>query len=411
MKFLQFKKLFALLLILATGILTVACGSDQDAVHSEEGPAAGSQEVGHVGLSGHNDGQANDILMEDENIEKFGIEVREAGPGELSLHIELPGEITADPDRLVHIVPRISGVAREVKVSLGDFVRRDQLLAVLESRDLSDLKSTFLVAREQVSLTEATFKREERLYSEHISSEREYLEAKNEVSKARIEFEAAGQRLHALGFSEDYLNNLQFHQDSPFGLYQISSPISGTVVEKHISLGEALEPDAEIFTVVDLCTVWINLTVYQKDLPYVRVGQAVDISIKQSGISRLGTIAYISPVVSEKTRAATARVILPNLDGLWRPGLFVYARVTALQLQVPVLIEKEAIATVDDKTVVFVKINESFRLRQVVVSRENDTSAEITSGLEPGEQYVSKGAFTLKSQLEKASFEGAGEAH
>jgi len=411
MKFSRFKKLFALLLIPAIGILTVSCGSGRDAVHSEGGAAAGSQEVGPEVHSGHNDEQENVVHIEEENIEKFGIEVREAGPGELSLHIEMPGEITADPDRLVHIVPRISGVAREVNVSLGDFVRRDQLLAVLESRELSDLKSTFLVAREQASLTEATFKREERLYQQHISSEREYLEAKNEVSKARIEFEAAGQKLHALGLSEDYLNNLQFHQGSPFGLYQISSPISGTVVEKHLSLGEALEPDAEIFTVVDLSSVWVNLTVYQKDLPFVQLGQAVDISIKQSGMSRQGTIAYISPVVSEKTRAATARVVLPNPDGLWRPGLFVEARVTALQLQVPVLIEKKALATVDGNTVVFVKTGESFGLRQVAVGRENDTSAEITSGLEPGEQYVSKGAFTLKSQLEKASFEDGGDAH
>ena len=411
MKFLQFKKLIVLLLIPAIGILTVSCGSGRDAVHSEREAAAGSREVSPEVHSGHNDEQANDILIEDENIEKFGIEVRGAGPGELSLHIQLPGEITADPDRIVHIVPRISGVAREVKVSLGDFVRRDQLLAVLESRELSDLKSTFLVAREQAGLTEATYKREERLYQQHISSEREYLEAKNEVAKARIEFEAAGQRLHALGFAEDYLNNLQFHQGGPFGLYQISSPISGTVVEKHISLGEALQPDSEIYTVADLSQVWVNLTVYQKDLPYVHVGQTVDISIKQSEISRQGAIAYISPVVSEETRAATARVVLPNQDGLWRPGLFVDARVTALQLRVPVLIEKEAIATVDGKAVVFVKTGESMRLRQVAVGRENDTSAEITSGLEPGEQYVSKGAFTLKSQLEKASFEGAGEAH
>ncbi|MFC1544647.1 efflux RND transporter periplasmic adaptor subunit [Gemmatimonadota bacterium] len=400
-----------LLLVFVVLALVIGCQQQSEEehsvdVHQEETMLSGSPEA-----EAHDGERENAVHIEPENVAAFGIELKTAGPGKLEVSITLPGEISADPGRLVHIVPRISGVAREIIKEIGNTVRDGEQIAVLESRELSDLKSAYLIAKENLVLAESTFQREERLWKKKISSERTYLEARNKLAEARIYLESAAQKLHALGFSKKYVEDLAFNSGRPLSIYEIVSPIGGIVIEKHLSIGEAVERDTDIFTIANLSEVWVNLTVYQKDLPYVRTGQPVDISIKESGQSQSGVISYISPVVSEQTRAARARVVLSNVDGHWRPGLFVDAKVTAQEVQVPLLVDKDALITVEDRTVLFVKAGDRFELRHVEIGRENGTSVEIKSGLEPGESYVSQGVFTLKSELEKASFEGAGHGH
>lgn len=398
--------LIGILLALAAACQTGSVGNQSTAGHDE---SAQNEHVEHTEYAEH--GQEKAVHLSEADMETFGIEVTSAGPGKLQIQISLPGEVSVDPDRLAHIVPRVPGVVRQARKKLGEQVRTGEVLAVLESRELSDLKSAFLVAKEQLALAETTFQREERLWKQNVSSEREYLEAKQALAKAQIELEAAGQKLHALGFSEEYVHNLSFHQGVPFTRYKIISPFDGTVIEKHITLGEVLAENAEAFTIADLSTVWVNLTVYQKDLPFVHIGQPVTITSKQGNLISSGTVSYISPILFEETRTATACVVLNNAQGRWRPGLFVTAKVTVEETDVPVIVQKTALLTMDEETVVFVRTGNSFELKPVKLGRENETHVEIISGLEPGQQYVSSGAFTLKSELDKASFGSEGHGH
>jgi cobalt-zinc-cadmium efflux system membrane fusion protein len=154
----------------------------------------------------------------------------------------------------------------------------------------------------------------------------------------------------------------------------------------------------------------VNLGVYQKDIPSVRVGQPVVVSAGHGIPDMTGEISYIDPLVGEQTRTATARVVLPNRGGQLRPGLFVTGRVTLSTVPVPILVPKTALQTMDEKTVVFVEDKDGFEPRTVAVGRSNGTHVEITSGLKPGQKYVSAGAFTLKAQLAKGSF-GDGDNH
>ncbi len=182
------------------------------------------------------------IRLNDAEMKEFGIEVGTAGPGKLRIHVSLLGEVAVNADRLAHIVPRIPGVAREVRKSLGDRVHAGEIMAMLESRELADAKSAFLAARERIELVQANFLREEDLWKKKISSEREYLEAKQALAEARIELRSAEQKLHALGFSHEYLVQLPNHPNTAFTRYEIVAPFDGTVIEKHITLGEALQP-------------------------------------------------------------------------------------------------------------------------------------------------------------------------
>ncbi len=356
----------------------------------------------------HNDKKV--ARLTDEEMKEFGIEVRTAGPGRIKVHVSLPGEVTVNADRLGHVVPRVPGIVREVKKTLGEKVQTGEVMAVLESRELADAKSAYLAAKERVDLALANFRREKELWTKKISSEQEYLEAKQKLAEVRIELRSAEQKLHALGFSEAFLEKLPGHLDVDYTRYEIRAPFDGTVIEKHVTIGEVLHEETEAFVIADLDTVWINLSVYQKDLPFVQISQKAIISAGQGLSDAEGTISYLGPMVGEKTRTAPARVVLPNEDGRWKPGLFVNAQVVVSEMEAAVAVPKTAVQTMEDQPSIFVLTEEGFESRVVSLGRSNDVNIEILSGLEKGDRYVSKGAFTLKAEIGKEAF-GEGDEH
>ncbi|NOX38315.1 MAG: efflux RND transporter periplasmic adaptor subunit [Calditrichaeota bacterium] len=192
--------------------------------------------------------------------------------------------------------------------------------------------------------------------------------------------------------------------------YEVKSLIDGVIIEMHLTRGEVINDNTHAFIVADLSYVWADLTVYQKDLPRVKIGQKAIISASPAPVTAEGRISYISPVVDEATRTAIARVVLPNYDRQWLPGMFITAKVIVDVINAPVVVPKTAIETYEDQTVVFVKTAEGFVPRPVELGRENDLYVEVLSGLEPGEAYVTKGGFTLKAELMKEAFSG-GHGH
>lgn len=188
--------------------------------------------------------------------------------------------------------------------------------------------------------------------------------------------------------------------------YEVKSLLNGTVIEKHITIGEVRSDDEPAFVIADLDTVWVNLSIYQMHLPYVRVGQKVTVSSGQEFADARGVISYLSPIVDEHTRTATARVVLPNHDGNWRPGLFVEGRIVANEELVSVHVPKSSLQKFEGNDVIFISLPEGLVPVPVRIGRVNHSSAEILSGLKAGQEYVSRGGFTLKAELEKSSLSG-----
>ena len=238
------------------------------------------------------------------------LQIAEAGPGELEITVELPGEVQVDGDRMAHVGPRVGGVAREVHASLGDEVRGGQVLAVLESRELADAKAAFLAAHERMTLAVATFDRVERLWNQKVSSEQDYLDARKDRAEARIELRAAEQKLHALGVPQTQLDELPDQHDSVFTEYRLTAPFDGTVIDRHITIGETVTAGSPVFSVADLRTVWIDLSVYQKDIGSVHDGQTVRVDTPHGDEVEL-SIDFVQPIVGEDTRTARARIIAP----------------------------------------------------------------------------------------------------
>ena len=189
--------------------------------------------------------------------------------------------------------------------------------------------------------------------------------------------------------------------------YKMNSAIDGTVIDMHMTPGELLNGDSDHdITVANLETVWAKLSVYQKDLSIIKEGQTAIISAGDEAYMTEGIISYISPIVDEATRTATARVALDNISGKWKPGMFVTAKVLTLHKNLPLVVDKNAIQIFEGQSVVFVKDEDGFRPQPVSVGLQNDKTVEILSGLHAGQSYIAKGAFTIKAEIMKESFGG-----
>ena len=382
--------------------LLVALGCGGDAVELTRASAAETHDI-------HDEERA--VLLDDATIAQFGIEMADAGPGRLAVTTELPGEVQVNGDRMAHVTPRVGGVVREVLASLGDQVREGQVMAVLESRELADAKADFLAANERLGLAQATFEREERLWRDRVSSEQDYLDARNGLAEARIAFRAAEQKLHALGFSQAEVGGLSEEHDVNLTLYRVTAPFDGTVIQRHITLGETVSAAEPVFTVADLSSVWIDLSVYQKNIGAVHAGQSVRVTTANGDEAEL-PIAFVQPLVGEETRTALARIIADNSQGIWHPGFFVTAHVaTSTAEEVPVLAPLSAVIRMEDgDDVVFVETEHGFEPRAVSLGQRSKDQVEIVAGLEPGERYVVRGGFSLKAELGKEAF-GEGHGH
>lgn len=393
-----------LLLGLPVGLL-LAASTTLSACRSDVAPT-------EANLEGTPDGQTAErfVRLSSAELDEFGIAVATAGPGTLNVAMTFPGEVKVNQDRFAHIVPRIPGFVHSASKSVGDIVRAGDVLAVLDSRDLADTKSNYLASLERLELAKATFEREETLYEKKISSEQDYLESKQSFAEARIALRSARQKLLALGLAEAYIEALPSQAEHALVHYELKSPISGVVIEKHISQGEALSADAEAFAIADLRTVWVDLNVFQKDLDLVREGQPVEIVTTSRQLRTRGTIKYVRPIVGEETRTAIARIVIDNQDGSWKPGLFVNGTVVVNAVEVPIIVPHSALITMEDETVVFVQTADGFAPHHVTVGRQNELQAEITAGLEYGARYVTIGGFALKAELEKGEL-GEGHGH
>jgi cobalt-zinc-cadmium efflux system membrane fusion protein len=267
------------------------------------------------------------VSLTKKELEEFSIKINEVKPGNIQLHSDLTGEIIPDPTKVAHIIPRFTGIVREVRKNMGDNVEKDEVIAVIESNE---------------SLVQ----------------------------------------------------------------YEMKSSIAGTVIEIHMTPGEVIGDDKHVVTVADLSSVWASLTVYQKDLTKIKVGQNVEIStVDKSKVTR-SKIFYVSPIVDKETRTASARVRLNNTSGFWKPGMFITGKVFTTSKKVPIVVNKNALQLFKGETVVFVQDKKGFRPQPVSIGLENNILVEILSGLHQGQKYAAEGAFTIKSEFLKESFGG-----
>lgn len=184
--------------------------------------------------------------------------------------------------------------------------------------------------------------------------------------------------------------------------YDVVAMLDGTVIEKHVTLGEFVRDDADVFVVADLSSVWVRVSVYARFLTDVKQGQKVRITSPGVRETASGRIDYVGPIVGESTRTGVARMVLPNPKRTWQPGLFVTAHITVSEASVPVAVPDGAVQTIEGRTAVFVRRMNTFTARPVTIGRRGGDLIEIVDGLQPGEDYVAAGSFILKAEFGKS---------
>lgn len=186
--------------------------------------------------------------------------------------------------------------------------------------------------------------------------------------------------------------------------YAVKAPMAGTVTARNVNTGESVA-EQPLFTITDLSSVWVDLSLFSRDMAQVKVGQEVVVRAADGGPTSNGKVVWLSALGSATTQSRSARVLLDNSKGLWTPGLYVTGDLTLNERPVALAVKSSALQTLDGKTVVFAANNNAYEARAVKVGTSDGTLTEIVEGLEANTPYVSANSFLIKADIEKSSAE------
>lgn len=336
----------------------------------------------------------------------------------LPAQLETTGEVGFNQDLLAHVSPRIPGRVHKVHADLGETVKVGQPLAVLDSIELGRAHSEYFQAKAQLELAQQTLEREEKLLAEKIASEKEVQEARASYQKASAEFQAAEGQLRLYGLTSAQIRGSQ-HNAPDAALFPVSSPLGGVVIEKHVTLGELVNPEKDMFTIADTSHLWIWIDIYERNLAQVHKEDDVSVQVDTypERVFR-GKITYISDQVNATTRAVRARVDVDNPDRALKPGMFARVKLSdphaangSASGQKVLAIPVSAVQRDGDSSIAFVAAGERrFERRVLRIGTGSGDYVEVVDGLKAGEQVVTDGAFLLKSEAAKETM-GEGHSH
>lgn len=365
---------------------------------TESSHDAEKEEHGHGHEESHGDEHAEGTVeLSAEQIQAANIQIMIAGPGDLSREIGVPGKITAAADRMAQVVPKVSGTVHEIRKNLGDAVKKGEVLALIESREMAEAVAEYQAAARATELTRSTFNREKSLWEKKITAEQDYLSAKTAHQESSIRLDLAKQKLQALGHDGKTANPSRFHE--------LKSPLDGRIIARELTLGEYIDTTHTAFTIADLGTVWVEIAITPDDLPFIKEGQSV--SVTNGKDKAEGKLMFVSPAIDPETRAAKAIVELPNAENTWRSGSFVTAAIATSAQQVSLAVLNEALMNINGKPALFVKTDHGFEKRDVVTGRADSRMTEITAGLREGESVAVSNTFILKAEFGKSEAEHA----
>ena len=279
---------------------------------------------------------------------------------------------------------------------------------MIESRDVAEAKSDYLAARVTNELRQTISARQKTLLETRALSENEFLRTQLAATEAQIRLDSTRQKLFALGLSEAEIADLPNQPPESLRKQYLRAPISGRISERRVDLGGLIGregQESELFVIVNLDDIWVDLAVSPEDIASVREGGSV--SIRAIGIEGevSAKIIFVSPLLDRETRNARVIASLPNPDHRWKPGTFVTAEIPLGDEASKVIVPRKALQTVKGAPTLFVRVKDGFEARPVKTRREDDDDVEVLSGLEPGETYAVANTFTLKAELEKAAAE------
>lgn len=347
------------------------------------------------------------VRITDSQADLIGLETALAKESRIAIEVWLNGEVTANQDRTLQVLPKASGVVVEIKKTLGDEVGVNETLALIESQDVPAASAAYLVARSKADFAQKQLQRYETLWLKKVIAGEEYLSSKQTATEAQVQLRAAGQRLTLLGIDPESVT-----ERSSVGVTSarvpVLSPVSGTIIEKKIAVGDQVTDQTPLYRVANLERVWVMANAFERDMGYLSVGQSATVTLKAYPNRKFqGVVTWVSQVLDEKTRTLAVRVELDNSEKLLKPGSFARVLVRAPMQEISVTVPPTAVQRQNKDQIVFVDEGNGLYQRRLIKTKlRTANEVEVVEGLKAGEKVVTTGSFILKSELEKSSFGG-----
>lgn len=192
--------------------------------------------------------------------------------------------------------------------------------------------------------------------------------------------------------------------NSSLEVYPVRAPVGGTIIARNVNVGHVTGGEP-LFVIADLSKLWAELYVFPKDASLVKTGATVVLQSATSEQQSESVVKAILPVVDDDSQTVIARVEVENPSNEWRPGMSIRANILVDSKEVPTSIDADAPQKLDGKMVVFVEEDGAFSPREVKLGISDQKTSEVISGVQTGDNYVAKGSFILKADVEKAGAE------
>jgi cobalt-zinc-cadmium efflux system membrane fusion protein len=323
------------------------------------------------------------------------VQVVTVAPVKLTRTLRLTGNVTYNAFLTTPVITQVGGLVSRILVVPGERVRKGQPLLEIASPDYSQMRSAYLKAKDVFRVTDKNYARAQDLYAHNAIAERDLLQAESDRNLAQADLDATEQALRILGIQKP--DELEKAPSSP--QIPLPAPIAGEVVERDVSLGQLLQPGAtQAFVISDMTSVWILANVYQNDLAYVKVGDAVSVQTDSYPDVFRGKISFLSPALDPNTRTLQARLVVDNPGGKLKNNMYCVATVTAGVIQNAIAVPDAAILR-DDQNQPFVYVasgSNQFGRRGVEIGQSQAGQTQILKGISPGEKVVGDGSLFLQ---------------
>lgn len=306
--------------------------------------------------------------------------------------LTLNGKVEYNPDKVMNYIPLVSGVVTRTYFSLGDKVKRGQVLLDIRSSDLSELQSNLVELEGEIAITKREQQAAEAMFEDNMISERELLEAKAKVRQA----EAA--------LNKNKSDMSVFGSNKGSGVFAVTAPMDGYVVAKDVSSGSTISADGDaLFTIADLSTVWINANVYATNLQMVKEEMDVQISLLSYPNEKFnGKINHLSQVFDSEEKVLKARINMDNKDLKFKPEMSAVIHVTDANYPLCIAVPSDALIFDADRYFLIVQKSEKeYEIRQVVLQGHHQKTSYLVSGITEGENIVVKNQLLIYSELKE----------
>ena len=350
-------------------------------------PAAASGEKDEKAAKG----AADTVAMSEARIAASGLGVQTVASGGLSAEISAQANVTAAPGAQAVLTARAPGSVAQIYRRLGDPVRAGEVLALVESREASQIAAARSVALAKSDLARKVLAREQHLFDQMVTPRQDLEAAQAELAEAEAEARSASAAVGAADVSRD-------------GRYvRVVSPISGRITAASASLGAFVQPETELFRIADARNLQIEAAVTASEARRIRPGDTAILETND-GATASAVVRSVTSAVDPTTRAATVVLAMTGGQGLLQPGQLVRARIAIRQAEGGgVVVPEDAIQTWEGHDVIFVRTREGFAARPVTVGARSGGRAEISAGVHPGDVIAVKNAFLLKAELGKGA--------